>query len=117
MGGIGHHRLDRGIVGEDFVVCVEDRTAFGKNGLLVNMFLSGEAGILLVLDHLQVNEPERKDAEQSREREGDQRASNPAVPLHLPARLFATGWTASSGRTCGALNRTMFCSAIGIIFK
>ena len=115
---IGDDRLDRSVVREDFVVRVENRAALGEDRLLVDVFFRGEPGVLVVLDHLQINQPEGKGAEQRREPEADQRATNPAVPLHLPARLFATGWTASSpsGRG-GALKRTMFCSAIGIIFR
>jgi len=78
----------------------------------------GEPGVLVVLDHLEVDEPKRKETEKSGKEKADQRATDPAVPLHLPGRLFETGWTVSSTRGGrGAFNRTMLCSAIGIIFK
>src|SRR5450432_2326769 len=118
MGRIGHHRLDRCVVREHFVVRVQNRATLGVDRLFVDVFFRGESGVLLVFDHLQINKPKRKYAEQHREPEADQRATNPAVPLHLPARLFATGWTASSpsGRA-GAPNRTMLRSEIGIILR
>src|ERR1700731_3369849 len=117
MRRIGHDSLDWRVMREDFVVRVEDRAALREDRLLVNVFLRGEPGVLVVLDHLKVNQPEGKEAEQSGKEKTDQRATDPAVPLHLPPRLLATGWTASSGRAGrGAFNRTMFCSAIGIIF-
>src|SRR5471032_2928568 len=96
MRRIGHDRLDGGVVRKDFVVRVQNRAALGVDRLFVDVFFSGEFGVLVVLDHLQINEPERKSAEQGREPEANQRATNSAVPLHLPARLFAMGWTASS---------------------
>ena len=103
---------------EDFVIGVENRTALGKDRLLVNVFLRGEPGVLVVLDHLEVHEPEGKQTEKSGKKKADQRATDPAVPLHLPGRLFETGWTVSSARAGrGTFNRTMLCSAIGIIFK
>src|ERR1700682_2425989 len=117
MRRIRHDGLDRRVMGENFVIGVEDRAALGKDRLLVNVFLRGESGILVVLDHLEIDQAERKKAEKSGKKEADQSATDPAVPLHLPARLFVTGWIASSTRGRGALNRTMFCSAIGIIFK
>ena len=105
-------------MGENFVVGVEDRAALSEDRLFVNVFLRGEPGILVVFDHLEINQTEGEKAEQSGKEEADQRATDPAVPLHLPARLFATGWTASSpGGRAEALNRTMLCSEIGIIFR
>ena len=103
---------------EDLVIGVEDRTALGEDRLLVNVLFRGEPGVLVVLDHLEVDEPKRKETEKSGKEKADQRATDPAVPLHLPGRLFETGWTVSSTRGGrGAFNRTMLCSAIGIIFK
>src|ERR1700682_2865173 len=101
MRRISHDRLDGGVVGKDFVVRVQNRAALGVDRLFVDVLFSSESGILVVLDHLQINEPEGKRAEQRREPETDQRATNPAVPLHLPARLLATGWTASSPSRAG----------------
>ena len=63
MRGIGHDGLDRGVMGEDFVVRIEDRTALREDRLLVNVFLRGEPGVLVVLDHLQVNQSEGKETE------------------------------------------------------
>src|ERR1700682_3882523 len=107
MRRISHDRLDGGVVGKDFVVRVQNRAALRVDRLFVDVFFSSQPGVLVVLDHLQINEPEGKRAEQRREPETDQRTTNPAIPLHLPARLFAIGWTAPSPTGCaGALNRT-----------
>src|SRR5438552_2346405 len=110
---IGHNRLNWGVVGKDFVIHVQNRTALSVDRLFVDVFFSSESGVLVVLDHLQINEPEGKCTEQYRESEANQRATNPAVPLHLTTRLFATGWMASSPRGReGTFNRTMLCSEI-----
>ena len=63
MRRIGHDRLDWRVVGEDFIVRVEDGAALGEDGLFVDVLLSGKPGVFVVLDHLQINEPERKSAE------------------------------------------------------
>src|SRR4051812_37506645 len=116
MSRVGDDGLDRRVMGENFVIGVEDRPALGEDGLLVNVLLRGEPGVLVVLDHLEIDEPERKQTEKSGKKKADQRATDPAVPLHLPGRLFETGCTTSSTRGGrGAFNRTMLCSAIGII--
>src|SRR3954451_19259508 len=118
MSRVRYDGFDRGVMRKDFVVRIENRAALGKDRLLINVFLRGEPGVLVVLDHLEVNEPERKQAEERGEAEANQGAADPAVPLHLPPRLLATGWTVSSGRgERGAFKRTMFCSAIGIILR
>ncbi len=119
MGRIGHDRLDRNVVREDFVVRVENRAALGVDRLFVDVFFSSEPGVFVVLDHLQINEPERKCAEQCREPEADQRATNPAVPLHLPARLFSDRLDGVfSGRSAAARSIAQCCcSEIGIILR
>ena len=40
-----------------------------------------------MLDHLEIDEPKRKQAEEPGEDEADERATSPAVPLHLPGPL------------------------------
>lgn len=118
MGGVGHNGVAGNVVRQNFVVGVEDGAALGVDGLFVDVLLSRTIRVLVVLDHLQVDEPERKEAEQPDESQADQRASVPAVPLHLAVRWFATGCTASSPRVpLGGLRRTMLCSAIGIILR
>ena len=86
--------------------------------LLVDVFLSREPRVLVVLDHLQVDQPEREHAEQPRKSEADERAAGPAVPLHLPARWFDNRLDrVFAARAVGGFMRTMCCSAIGTIFR
>ena len=85
MRRIGHDRLDRNVVREHLIVRVENCAALGEDGLFVDVLFSGKPGVLVVLDHLQINEPERKRAEQGGEAQAHQRAASPSVPLHLPA--------------------------------
>jgi hypothetical protein len=64
MSRVSDHGFDRNIVRQDFVISVENRAALGKNGLLVNVFLSREPGVLVVLDHLEIDQAKRKRAEE-----------------------------------------------------
>src|SRR6266568_7196714 len=82
MSRISDHRFDRNIVRQDFVIGVENRAALGKNGLLVNVFLSSEPGVLVVLDHLEIDQAKRKRAEEQDETETDDGASGSTVPFH-----------------------------------
>ena len=43
MRGIGHDRFDGNVVGEHFVVRVEDRSAFRVDRLLVNVFFAASS--------------------------------------------------------------------------
>ena len=63
MRRIGHDGLNRRVMGEDFVVRVEDRTALSKDRLLIDVLFRRQPGELVVPDHLQVDQPERKHAE------------------------------------------------------
>jgi hypothetical protein len=86
MGGVRDHRLDRRVVSEDFVIRVQDRAALGEDRLFDDVLLSGEAGVLVVLDHLKVDQAKRKSAEEQNEAEADDGASCSAVPSHLFTR-------------------------------
>jgi hypothetical protein len=50
-------------VREHFVVGIVYEAALRVNRLLVDVLLSGESRVLIVLEHLQVNETKRKSAE------------------------------------------------------
>src|SRR6266851_6318657 len=116
MRRVGDNCLDRNVVSENFVIRIENRAALGVDGLLIDVFFGGEPGVLVVLDHLQVNEAERKKAEQRDEDETNQRAAKSSVPAHGRTCSFTTGWIASSpAEGGGMLRRTMLCSAIGTI--
>ena len=52
MGGISHHRFDRNVVRKHFIVRVQNRAAFRVNDLFVNVLLSRQSGVLIVLDDL-----------------------------------------------------------------
>ena len=86
MGRVSHDRFDGHVVRKDLVVRVENRAALRADDLFVNVFFSGEPGIFVVLDHLQINQAKRKTAEEGDKDETNERATNPAVPLHLAAR-------------------------------
>src|SRR5438874_13832458 len=96
MGRVGHDSFDGHIVREDFVVCVENCAALRINDLFVNVFFSSQPGVLVVLDHLEIDQSKRKTAEDGGEGEARQRATDATVPLHGLADLLATGWIASS---------------------
>jgi hypothetical protein len=91
MGGVGHDGFDRNVVGQDFVVGVENGSALGEDWLLDDVFLSREARVLIVLDHLKIDQAKRKEAEKKNEAEADDCASCSAVPFHLEFRGFETG--------------------------
>src|ERR1043166_2416455 len=114
MAGVGDDRLNRHIVREHFVVRVEDFTALSTDDLFVNVLLSSEPGVFVVLDQLQVNEPERKRAKERDKSKADNDAPKATGPFHLPACSFFTGWIrSSSGRCSGRVSRTMLRSGIG----
>ena len=118
MGCVRHDRFHRHIVGEHFAGSIGNQTALGVNRLLVDMFLRGQTGVLVVLNQLEINESKGKRAKERDKTNADQRAPSPSVPSHLPIRSVATGRMASSsvaGRM-GA-SRTMLCSVIGTIFR
>jgi hypothetical protein len=54
--------------------------------LLVNVLLRRDSRVLVVLEHLQVDEAKRKSAKEQNEAEANERATGSAVPLHLPPR-------------------------------
>ena len=56
---------------EDFVVRVEDRSALGEDRLLDDVFFSREPRVLVVLDHLQIDQAKRKEAEEENEAKAD----------------------------------------------
>src|SRR4029077_19605071 len=78
---VGDDRFDRDVVRQDFVVGVEDRAALGEDRLLDDVLFSSQPGVLVVLDHLQVNQAKRKQTEDQNETEADDRASCSAVPF------------------------------------
>ena len=96
MRGVGYYRLDRNVVRENLVVRIENRAALGVDGLLVNMFFSSETGIFVVLDHLQIDQAKRKDAEQPDKSSAYQHATSSAVSIHFASDGLTTGWIASS---------------------
>ena len=63
MRRVGHDGLDRRVVGKNFVIRVQNRAALGVDRLFVDVFFSRKPGVLVVLDHLQIDKPEGKDAE------------------------------------------------------
>jgi hypothetical protein len=63
MSRVGYDRFDRRVVGEDFVIRVKNRAALGKDRLLVDVLLRGEPGVLVVLDHLEIDQSARKETE------------------------------------------------------
>jgi hypothetical protein len=69
-------------VREDFIVCVENCAALRVNDLFVNVFFSSQPGVLVVLDHLEIDQSKRKTAEEGGEGEARQRATDSAIPLH-----------------------------------
>jgi hypothetical protein len=73
-------------VRQDFVVRVENRASLGEDGLLVNVLFSGQSRVLVVLDHLEIDQAKRKRAEQENEAEANDGASGSAVPFHLAPR-------------------------------
>ena len=86
MSRVRDHRFHRDVVRQDFVVRVENRAALGEYGLLVNVLFSGQSSVLLVLDHLEIDQAKRKRAEQENEAEANDCASGSAVPFHLAPR-------------------------------
>jgi hypothetical protein len=62
-------------VRENFIVRVEDRTPFGVDNLLVNVFFGRQPSILVVLDHLKVNKPKGEGAKERDKREANQRTT------------------------------------------
>ena len=86
MGRVGDDRFDRDVVRENFVVSVENCAAFGKDRLLNYVLFSGESGVLVVLDHLEVDQAKGKRAEEQNEAEADDCTSCSAVPFHLAPR-------------------------------
>jgi hypothetical protein len=55
---IRHDRFDRNVIGKDFVVYVEDNPALGEDWLFDDVFLSRQTRVLVVLDHLKVDQAE-----------------------------------------------------------
>jgi hypothetical protein len=58
-------------VRENFVVGVKDRAAFCVDDLFVNVFLSSQLGVLVMLNYLKINKTKRESAE-----ERDKKAAN-----------------------------------------
>src|SRR4051812_35485180 len=83
MSRVRYDGFDRGVMREDFVVRIENRAPLGEDRLLIDVFLRGETGVLVVLDHLEVDEPERKQAEERGKAEANQGAADPAVHFIL----------------------------------
>jgi hypothetical protein len=48
----------------------------------MNMLFGRQSGVLIMFDHLEKNEPERKHAEHPDQTEADQGATKPATPFH-----------------------------------
>ena len=109
---------DRNIVREHFVVGVEIAPRSAEDDLLVNVFLSGQPGVLVVLDHLEVDEPKGKDAE-----EGGEARRKPARSEFGCSTSFAGSLIHDRlnrvlvADARGMVSRTMLCSEIGIIFR
>ena len=86
MSRVSDDCFNRNVVCEDFVIGVEDRAALGEDRLLDDVLFSSQPGVLLVLDHLEVDQAKRKCAEKQNEAEANEGASCPAVPFHLAPR-------------------------------
>ena len=91
MSGIAHHGLDGNVVRKHFVVGVEDGAAFSIDDLFMNMLFCGKPSEFIVLDHLQINEPERKKTVKSDKPNADECAASASVPSHLRPFRFTTG--------------------------
>jgi hypothetical protein len=83
---VGDDGFDRNIVSEDFIVRVENDSALGKDRLLDNVFFSRKSRVLIVLDHLEIDQAKRKRAEEKNEAEADNGAACSTVPFHLTTR-------------------------------
>ena len=55
MRGVGHYRLNRNVMREDFVVRIEDCAAFCVDDLLINVLFSRKTRVFVVLDCLQID--------------------------------------------------------------
>jgi len=91
VSGIGHRGLDGNVVREHFIIRVEYGAALSVDGLFIDMLFCGKPGELVVLDHLQINEPERKKTVKSDKTDADERAASASVLSHLPSLRFTTG--------------------------
>ncbi len=60
MRGVRDDGFAGNVVGQDLAIRIQDGAAFRIDGLFVNVLLRGEPGVLVMLDHLQVNEPKRR---------------------------------------------------------
>ena len=103
---------------ENIVVHVKDCAALRVDDLLVTVFFRGEFSVLVVLDHLKVNQPKRENAEEHNECRTNQRTAPSTIRVHRVPDWLITGRIAfsRSGRG-GNVSRTMLFSEIGIIFK
>ena len=70
---------------------VEDGAAFSIDDLFLNMLFCGKPSEFIVLDHLQINEPERKKTVKSDKPNADECAASASVPSHLRPLRFTTG--------------------------
>src|SRR4051812_40498929 len=83
MGCVSYDRFHRNVVRENFLVRVKDHAAFGVNDLLVNVRFRSEPCVFVMLDCLQINQPKRKDAEQTDESSTHQSATSSATWIHV----------------------------------
>src|SRR5215211_1422893 len=82
MRRVGHNSFHRNVVRENFIVRVQDYSAFGVNHLLVNVFFRREPGVFVMLDCLEINQAKRKDAEQADKSSTHQSATSSATWIH-----------------------------------
>src|SRR5262245_40343598 len=83
MRGVGHDGFYRNVVRENFIVRVQDDSAFGVNDLLVNVCFRSEPGVFVVLDCLEVDQAKRKDAKQADKSSTHQSATSSATWIHV----------------------------------
>src|SRR5262249_21766858 len=83
MRRVGHDCFHRNVVRENLIVRIQDDAAFGVNDLLVYMFFCSEPGVFVVLDCLEINQAERKDAEQPDKSSTHQSATTSATWIHV----------------------------------
>src|SRR5436309_15870577 len=93
MRGVCHDCFHRNVVGQNFVVRIQDRAPLGVNHMLVNGLFGSEPGVLVVLDRLEINQAKRKNTEQSDKSSTHQSATSPATWIHVAREgWLPAGW-------------------------
>src|ERR1700722_10307103 len=112
MRTVGSHVVDAAVLGEWFAVTTADDTPPRVDDLLMDMLFCGKLYIHIVLDYLEIDQPDRKQTEYSNQSKADDGSSRLLIPIHfLKGRLETTRRSSPFGSSW--LRRTTWSVVIG----